>query len=191
MFYVYELVSSEDQLVIYVGKGSGDRMHKHVYLAQSTAKNRRKNPKLYNKIAKVIREGFCIVPRIIFESEDEGLCHAKEIEVIAAYGIENLCNLTLGGEGTTGYKLSEETKHKMSEAKTGVARSEETKQKISESSKGKPSNRKGKTGHKLSEETKRRMSEAHKGKPRQSRSEETKEKIRQSMLNRLKDEIHG
>lgn len=41
----------------------------------------------------------------------------EEIKQINEIGLDNLCNLTNGGEGTYGYKLSEETKKKMSIAK--------------------------------------------------------------------------
>ena len=61
------------------------------------------------------------------------------------------------------WKLSEETKRKMSEAKKGKL-SEETKRKMSEAKKGK-----------LSEETKRKMSEAQRGK---TLTEEHKQKLR-------------
>ena len=68
--------------------------------------------------------------------------------------------------GNKGKHLSDETKHKMSEARKGRKLSEEHKKrisignKLSELRKGKPSPRKG---VKLTDETKHKMSEAHKG----------------------------
>ena len=63
-------------------------------------------------------------------------------------------NQTDGGGGTLGYKLSAETKTKISEAKTGKPLSAEARKKMSESRKGKP----------LSAEHRRNISQAHKGK---------------------------
>lgn len=89
-----------------------------------------------------------------------------EKELIAFYGRKDigtgiLRNLTDGGDGVQGYRLTEETKKKLSELnkgenspKYGKKTSEETKKKLSEANKGR----------KLSEETKKKMSEAKKGK---------------------------
>ena len=118
IFYVYQLVTSNDEL-IYIGKGSGNRMYKHSIIAMGSSINRTKNPKLYNKIKKVIDNGGFVKPEIIFKSTLESDCLNEEIKLIGDIGLENLCNLTIGGEGTSGYNLSEETKMKMSKAKKG------------------------------------------------------------------------
>jgi len=173
-FYVYQLKTSDGD-VIYIGKGSGDRMNKHVKIANHKSKNRGKNPKLYNKISSVINKGGYIIPEILFEGS-EVLCLEKEVNLIKEIGLKNLCNLTEGGEGTSGYKLSEETKAKMSEVKTGVSRifSDEHKENIA----------KGLMGHKgywdgkeLSEETKAKMSAAKKGKKKGPISEKRRQAI--------------
>ena len=71
--------------------------------------------------------------------------------------IDVLCpayNFAKGALATMqGYKHTEETRRKVSEASKGTHRSEETKRKMSEARKGKP----------LSEETRRKLSEAKKG----------------------------
>lgn len=76
-------------------------------------------------------------------------------------GVENCYNITDGGVGGTSkgkhWKLSEETKRKMSEAKKGRKLSEEHRRKLSEA-------KKGKKHSPLSEEIKRKISEANKGK---------------------------
>ena len=128
-----------------------------------------------------------------------------EIELIAKYDSTNQdkgYNHSLGGEGANGYKHTEESKRKMSEAKKGKydgennpmygkTFSKEHRRKISESQKGKTLSEEHKRkisetisgenhpwyGKKHTEETKRKMSEAKKGK---TLSEETKEKIKKN-----------
>lgn len=75
------------------------------------------------------------------------------------------------------YKLSEETKAKISAGGTGLKRSEETKRKISEAIKGNKNN----LGKKHSEETRRKISESNIGK---IISPEAIEKTRQKLLGR-------
>lgn len=85
---------------------------------------------------------------------------AKELEkwLIDFYGRKDLgkgelCNLTDGGDGVLGKKVSEETRKKMSLAWVGRVVSEETKIKIGIAS----------TGRKRSDEVKAKMSEVQKG----------------------------
>ena len=78
-------------------------------------------------------------------------------------------NITEGGEGTTGYKPSDEVRQRMSEAQKGRKVSKETKQKQSEAHKGKQ----------FSEEHRRKLSEASKGKPK---SAEHTQKNREARL---------
>ena len=80
-----------------------------------------------------------------------------EIELIREHDTTNKnkgYNITKGGEGTNGYKHSEETKKKISEAGKGKTISEEQRKKLSEARKG----------ENLSEETRKKLSEAGKGK---------------------------
>lgn len=93
----------------------------------------------------------------------------------------NLCN---GGRGTSGYKLSDETKNKLSEInsgdkhpKYGTHHSEETRKKISESNKG----------QKLSEEQKKKLSESHKG---YIMPQEQKNNISKAHKGKIKTEEH-
>lgn len=92
-------------------------------------------------------------------------------------------NLTLNGEGTSGFKhslktiekqkqikigkkASQETKDKMSKVRKGKILSEEHKQKISKSNKGKPKSQEFKfnlKGHLVSEETREKLSKVNKG----------------------------
>lgn len=108
--------------------------------------------KVYNKYGKVVD--------II--AQDISLDAAKEMEkhLIASLK-DSLCNKTLGGEGFFGGTHSEETKEKLRIASTGKKLSDETKQKISEKSKGHPNYLKFHT-----EEAKMKISAAFKGKKR-------------------------
>tara|TARA_R110000868_G_scaffold76573_4_gene220142 strand:- start:1886 stop:2503 length:618 start_codon:yes stop_codon:yes gene_type:complete len=192
IFYVYQLKTSEGE-VIYIGKGSGNRMWKHLQIAKGKSLNRQRNPKLYNKISSIVNSNGYVKPEILFESDIEVECFNKEIELISNIGLDNLCNLTEGGEGTSGYKLSDETKVKMSKAKKGVKKtykrvgyvvSKETKVKISESMMGHEGHWKGK---KLSEDTKKKMSEAKRGRVF---TEEHRRKISEALKNRKLSETH-
>ena len=88
--------------------------------------------------------------------------------------------------GYFGYKHSEETRRKISEANKGKTLSEEARRKISEANKGKPLSEEhrrkigeARKGKKHSEESRRKMSEAQKGK---KHSEETRRKISEAQI---------
>ncbi len=81
-----------------------------------------------------------------------------EQDLIAKYQSNNLAhgyNLTIGGEGTNGYTMTDEQRERIRIASTGRHHSEETKEKLSNIFKGRY----------ISEETRKRMSDAHKNKP--------------------------
>lgn len=59
-----------------------------------------------------------------------------EVQLIAYYGRENLCNMSDGGEGPSGCIPSEETRKKQSIAMFGIKKSEETKRNMSIAQKG-------------------------------------------------------
>lgn len=101
-------------------------------------------------------------------AKDISLEGAREMEkfLIASIGIENLCNITLGGEGAFGYKPSEENRKKHSEFM-----------------KGRPSPRKGK---KHTPEALQKMSEAQKGR---KMSDEQKARLIQSLIGRKHSDI--
>ena len=137
-FYTYVYVDPERNIPIYVGKGSGQRSEFHI-------KKLATNAQLRNRITTLKRKG--LTPKIeILPAIDESSAFSEEIRLIAIHGRRNLntgtlYNLTDGGEGAAGRRLSEETKHKISVANTNPSqesrakmaaweRTAETRQKI-------------------------------------------------------------
>ena len=78
---------------------------------------------------------------VLFENLSENDAKLKEIELIEKYNTMNSnngYNMTVGGDGTVGYKHTKETKEKLRKLKIGTKASEETKRKISKNNKSKP-----------------------------------------------------
>jgi|TARA_B100001971_G_C18153649_1_gene517276 hypothetical protein len=117
-YYVYTLNDTQGN-PFYVGKGTGRRMYIHEWNVQRDSLPNGGNKHLYHKIKKVGDIDY----QIIFRSNDEQKCYDKEIELIEKYGIENLCNLTYGGDGL---RATDEIKAKISKALTGLKQSKET-----------------------------------------------------------------
>ena len=144
IYYVYAYLR-EDGTPYYIGKGKGNRaFDKH-------------------------RNGKISVPedksRIIFLVEQLSEQNAFDVErlFIKLYGRKDtgtgiLRNMTDGGEGISGYVLTEKDRQKISRYHRGKTVSEEIKQKISNSKKGMP-------GRVQSIEEKQKRSEKLKGRP--------------------------
>ena len=137
-FYVYIHTKVTDNTIFYVGKGKGKRAW------DKYSRNRH-----WKYI--VAKHGHNVV--IVQDNLTEKQALELEVLLIADIGRESLCNLTDGGEGSSGCVCSEETKRKIGEANKGRIQSEEHRRKNSEANKGK----------KLSEEHKRKIGEAGKG----------------------------
>lgn len=93
---------------------------------------------------------------LLYEYLSEDVANLIEIGLITKYkhdGIK-LCNMTIGGEGNSGHKHSNESKKVMSEKKIGRKLTEEHKQKIGQAHKGKI----------ISDKQKKQISETLKGK---------------------------
>jgi len=139
------------------------------------------NTPLGNAIKKYGKDSFEVF--VLEECSSETEMKQKEIQLIRerkSLASETGYNLTLGGDGRLGYKLSEETKRKIGEGNKGKIMSNEAKEKMSIAAKkrcvGKPSPMDGKkhteeskqkiisflTGRKHSEESKRKRSESMK-----------------------------
>ena len=168
-FYTY-LHCKPNGDIFYVGKGCGNRAYKFT----------KRNSYHQNIVSKYGKENILVY---VFTCESEEIAFADEKQQILWLkkdGYE-LANFTDGGEGCSGatWKLSEDTKHKMSISKKGTKQSEEhinnnslsksgvkhpEWRKLAQSArmKGEQSRAKGK---KFSDISRQRMAAAHIGKP--------------------------
>ena len=179
-YYTYAYLR-EDRTPYYIGKGKGNRAYKK--------KRGKINPRKDKSRIIYLKQNL---------TEEQAFRH--EIYMIAVFGRKDLGNGILhnrtdGGEGSSGWVPSEETRRKISEASKGntymlgKTLSEETKRKMSETRKGKTHSeetkrkisevKKGKT---FSEEHRRNLSEAQKGK---SLSEETRRKMSETRKGKI------
>lgn len=102
----------------YVGKGKDDRMNIHLYEKKSNNKSK------FNKIQKIKKEGFSPVIKKLYVDLEENESFKKEKELINIIGRKDLklgplCNLTDGGEGSSGYIFSLELRKYISEHVSG------------------------------------------------------------------------
>jgi len=96
--YVYELVITETGKVIYVGKGSGQRMYYH---AKAMKSKRVSTWPLYRRIKEtVVDVGLTFHPRKIYETDDELAAYAFERDRINQLGLNTLLNAMPGGVPT-------------------------------------------------------------------------------------------
>lgn len=115
-FYVYVHRRATDGKVFYIGKGCGGRAFKP----------RNRNPhwhcvaKKHGFQAEIVRGGL---------SEADAL--KLEVELISSFGLGNLCNFTIGGSGTAGFRHSAEAKAAIGAGHRGKTRSPEARARMS------------------------------------------------------------
>lgn len=142
-FYVYEHWRPDTGACFYVGKGRDKR-------AWDMSNMRNRHHKAI--VSKLTSMGLCADVRIVFKHLAEEDAFKIEIDLIAQYGIENLANLTAGGEGLkspsaeTRAKISASQKKRfrdnpeelvrMSQQRKGRKPSAETRKKLSDAGKG-------------------------------------------------------
>lgn len=160
-FYVYLHRRKSDNIVFYVGKGSGRRAW---YFHE-------RNTHWTN----TFKKHGCVV-EIIKENLSEQDAFELEKQLVAEYAGKKLCNKTDGGEGVSGYRFTKEQIKRLSESHKGLIISEESKRKMSESKKGRVNpphvrefHRKRMIGNKIGSlrkitpELKAKLSDANKG----------------------------
>ena len=116
IYYVYKLIDERNNLPFYIGKGKNNRAISHISRAKKWKEKNfnwstNVNRKLYNKILSILDDGFDIKVIYVEKNLEETLALETEKQLISEIGIENLCNLTEGGEGES---RTEEILQKMS-----------------------------------------------------------------------------
>ncbi len=147
-FYVYEHLRSDTGAVFYVGKGTGKRyaVRSHHHRNEFWQRTQRK------------AGGFYV--RMVATDLDEELAFLIEQERISQLRMTGirLCNLTDGGDGTSGWAKTKEWREKVGAAHRGKVVSADVRAKISASVKA--------NGFTHTEEMRQKMSDAHRGKKR-------------------------
>jgi len=203
-FYVYGIYEPVDSNPLdkcfYIGKGTGNRI-------ESTVESKNKNTYKHNFINLLRDKGKEPYSRKLVENVTEKKALELEKRLIKEIGIDNLTNVTEGGDGFLSGEQNaakkKEVREKISDAMTGKPVSDKHKKSISDTLKGrdvvpKESREKmaeklrgrnrpdyvgekiseGLKGNKLSEEHKQKLSEAHSGK---ELSEEHAKSIQESL----------
>lgn len=181
IFYVYEHWRLDRDECFYVGKGHGNRAYK---LAGRNLHHR-------GIVAKLRRIGSAVEIKIVAAglSEEEAF-NLEKTRIQFWRDIVDLVNITDGGEGVSGPKISASRKGKkhslesiakMSAAKKGKARDQKTKEKLSIALKG----NKNALGTEPSQETRTKLAIAATGK---KQSEETKAKRAEKLKGRIVSE---
>lgn len=117
-FYVYEHLKPNTGEVFYIGKGCDKRAF------QKRSRNNHWN-NIVNK--------YGLEVNIVYNNLTNSEASQKEIDLIDFYGLNNLCNMTQGGDGCA--SLKQESKDKISNSLKGRIQSQETKDKRSKTSK--------------------------------------------------------
>jgi Xaa-Pro aminopeptidase len=135
LFYVYILVNSNDNNIFYVGKGKRSRCTAHIRNAIKGGK--RGSYHVHNKIRKILDSGGEVKIKKIFFTDNQDVAYAEEMRIIQDIGLDNLTNITLGGNGSRGHPMTELNKEIL-RAIAKRPKSTEHKKKLSEYRKSHP-----------------------------------------------------
>ena len=175
MMGIYAYFDKKDNSVVYVGKDS--------YIDEGKRRSDHKSPSKYdaqpfNRIVQNNPNRYTYQV-LVWNAKDHETLTSLEIQYIRQ--LKPKFNFTDGGDGSCGFKHSEESKMKIGEANKGKKHSDETRRKMSKT-------RKGKKRSPFSAEHCRNISEANKGKvpwnKGKKRSEETRKKISETLKGR-------
>jgi hypothetical protein len=190
VFYVYEHWRPDTGVCFYVGKGKDKRAW------DMKSMRNRHHMAITSKLTSL---GMCVDVQIVMDNLSETTAFNLEIDRIALYGIENLANMTAGGDGLknpskeTRERISKSQKarfakpgefEKLSTQRKGRVTSEETKKKLAITSKGRKHSPKTIEKMKkhakcrgISEATRAAQKAAVTGKKRAPFSDETRKKM--------------
>ena len=178
-FYTYFHTRNDTNTVFYVGKGHGNRAHNVTF----------RNPHWQRIVAKC---GHAVHIASKWGCEEDAFAHEKFLILCFKDMGVPLCNMTNGGEGSSGYRHSAETLTKMSSTRKGVPLSEAHKAKLSAATKGVQLSEAHRTavsaarkGVALSDEWRAKISASTKGVLKGPMSKEQRAKISSSRKKRL------
>lgn len=175
MMGIYAYFDKKDNSVVYVGKDS--------YIDEGKRRIDHKSPSKYdaqpfNRIVQNNPNRYTYQV-LVWNAKDQETLTSLEIQYIRQ--LKPKFNFTDGGDGSCGFKHSDETRKKLREYRKGKKHSDETRRKMSKT-------RKGKKRSPFSAEHCRNISEANKGKvpwnKGKKRSEETRKKISETLKGR-------
>ena len=175
MMGIYAYFDKKDNSVVYVGKDS--------YIDEGKRRIDHKSPSKYdaqpfNRIVQNNPNRYTYQV-LVWNAKDQETLTSLEIQYIRQ--LKPKFNFTDGGDGSCGFKHSDETRKKLREYRKGKKHSYETRRKMSKT-------RKGKKRSPFSAEHCRNISEANKGKvpwnKGKKRSEETRKKISETLKGR-------
>lgn len=185
MFYVYSIIDPRTKTPFYIGKGKDNRMYMHErYVINGRIPDNNKHK--YYKIKQILDAGLDLQYEIFWSGIDEDKAFTIEKQWIQKIGLDNLVNITNGGQGGC---LGDEVNRRRSNSLMGHKISPETIEKIKQGNLGKVPWNKGLT---LSDEQKRnfcnnRPDFSGKNNPMygKTHSDETRRKLRKAWQHRL------
>lgn len=131
LFYVYVHCTTHEREIYYVGKGQGRRYKQY-----------------HNRNVRWLRKArkHGVYPEVLWTFKNEACALSMEIALIKFIGRKNLVNLTDGGEGASGTKLSDEARKNLSIAKKELWKDPEYRRTQAERVSGASNPMYGKTG---------------------------------------------